>query len=33
MVLILTSLNDTMANAVMEYLWHEHGIKSKRHFL
>lgn len=33
MVLILTSLNDAMANAVMEYLWHEHTIRAKRHFL
>src|SRR5690606_30430198 len=32
-VLILTSLKDASANTVMDYLWYNHGIRSKRHFI
>ncbi len=33
MVLILTSLNDNMANKVIDCLWYRYGIHSKRTFL
>ena len=33
MVLIMTSLNDASANLVMNYLWFNHAICSKRCFI